>query len=138
MELCKECLDSEWVSSAGKFVDKFEDLVAKYVGCKFAIACTNGTSALHLALKIMNVEKNCEVLLPSLNFVASANAVKYCGATPHFVDSYKKTLGIKYLSIYLLLGNASFPTKVIASDYPILFITFLIPAENYLSRLRLF
>ena len=59
----KECLDSEWVSSAGKFVNKFEDLVAEYVGCKFAIACTNGTSALQLSLRLLGVKSGTEVIV---------------------------------------------------------------------------
>ena len=82
----KECLDSEWVSSAGKFVNKFEDLVAEYVGCKFAIACTNGTSALQLSLRLLGVKSGTEVIVPSLTFIAPVNAIKYNNAFPIFMD----------------------------------------------------
>lgn len=100
----KECLDSTFVSSVGKFVDRFEDDLAKFTGAKHAVAVVNGTAALHIALKLAGVEKNDEVLVPALSFVATANAVSYCGATPHFVDSEMSTLGVdanklrKYLS----------------------------------------
>jgi len=90
----KECLDSTFVSSVGKFVDRFEaDLVA-YTGAKHAVAVVNGTAALHIALKLAGVQANDEVLVPALTFVATANAVAYCGAIPHFVDSEAQTLGI--------------------------------------------
>ena len=90
----KECLDSTFVSSVGKFVDRFEDDLARYTGAKHAIAVVNGTAALHIALKLAGVLQGDEVLIPTLTFVATANAVKYCGADPHFVDSDEKTLGI--------------------------------------------
>ncbi len=100
----KECLDSTFVSSVGKFVDRFEDDLAKFTGAKHAVAVVNGTAALHIALKLAGVLQNDEVLVPALSFVATANAVSYCGATPHFVDSEMSTLGVdanklrKYLS----------------------------------------
>ena len=94
VRLLRNCIKSGYVSSVGPQVKIFEKKLEKLTKAKHAVACINGTSALHLALKIMKVDENCEVLLPSLNFIASANAIKYCGATPHFVDSYKKTLGI--------------------------------------------
>ena len=90
----KECLDSTYVSSVGKFVDKFESDLAIYTGAKFAITVTNGTAALHIALLLAGVEPKDEVLIPALTFVATANAVTYCNATPHFVDSEEKTLGV--------------------------------------------
>lgn len=90
----KECLDSSYVSSVGKFVDRFERELADYVGSKRAVAVVNGTAALHIALKLAGVGPNDEVLVPALTFVATANAVTYCGAVPHFVDSEEKTLGI--------------------------------------------
>ena len=90
----KECLDTGWVSSVGKFVDRFEaDLVA-YTGAKYAVAVVNGTAALHVCLKLVGVEQGDEVLVPTLTFIATANAVSYCGAIPHFVDSDKTTLGL--------------------------------------------
>jgi aminotransferase in exopolysaccharide biosynthesis len=90
----KECLDSTYVSSVGKFVDRFEaDLVA-YTGAKHAVAVVNGTAALHVALRLAGVQPRDEVLIPALTFVATANAVSYCGATPHIVDSEECTLGL--------------------------------------------
>ncbi len=90
----KECLDSTFVSSVGKFVDRFEADLANYTGAAYAIAVVNGTAALHLALRLAGVDQNDEVLTPALSFVATANAISYCGATPHFVDSEERTLGV--------------------------------------------
>jgi len=90
----KECLDSTFVSSVGKFVDRFEHDLAQYTGAKYVVATVNGTAALHIALKLAGVIQNDEVLIPALTFVATANAVAYCNAVPHFVDSEESTLGI--------------------------------------------
>ena len=90
----KECLDTGWVSSVGKFVDRFEQQLADYTGVKHAIAVVNGTAALHVCLKLVGVEPGDEVLAPTLTFIATANAVSYCGAIPHFVDSTETTLGL--------------------------------------------
>lgn len=90
----KDCLDSTFVSSVGKYVDRFETELADYTGVKRAVAVVNGTAALHIALKIVGVLENDEVLIPSLTFVATANAVTYCNAIPHFVDSEERTLGL--------------------------------------------
>jgi perosamine synthetase len=90
----KECLDSTFVSSVGKFVDQFEEELAAYTGAKFAISVVNGTAALQIALKLAGVQANDEVLVPALTFVATVNAVTYCNAIPHFVDSEEGTLGI--------------------------------------------
>jgi aminotransferase in exopolysaccharide biosynthesis len=90
----KECLDSTFVSSVGRFVDRFEVELAAFTGAKHAIAVVNGTAALHIALKLAGVRAGDEVLIPALTFVATANAVTYCGATPHFVDSETRTLGV--------------------------------------------
>jgi perosamine synthetase len=90
----KECLDTGWVSSAGKFVDRFEMQLAEYTGAKRAVAVVNGTAALHMSLLLIGVRPDDEVLVPALTFVATANAVTYCGAIPHFVDSELKTLGM--------------------------------------------
>lgn len=99
----KECLDSTFVSSVGKFVDDFEANLAAYTGSKHAIAVVNGTAALHIALLLAGVSQHDEVLVPALTFVATANAVRYCGATPHFVDSEERTLGmaVEPLRVYL-------------------------------------
>jgi perosamine synthetase len=90
----KECLDSTFVSSVGKFVDRFEADLAEYTGAKHVVAVVNGTAALHIALKLAGVKAGDEVLIPALTFVATANAVTYCGAAPHFVDSEQRTLGV--------------------------------------------
>jgi len=99
----KECIDSGWVSYLGKFVDQFEKALEEFTGVKKAVALVNGTAALHISLKMAEVECGDEVLVPALTFVATANAVKYCGGTPHFVDSEEKTLGIdpEKLALYL-------------------------------------
>jgi perosamine synthetase len=90
----KECLDSTYVSSVGKFVDRFESELAAFSGASYAVAMVNGSSALHIALQLAGVKSGDEVLIPALTFVATANAVSYCGATPHFVDSEEGTLGV--------------------------------------------
>jgi aminotransferase in exopolysaccharide biosynthesis len=90
----KECLDSTFVSSVGKFVDRFEMELAGATGARHAVAVVNGTAALHIALKLAGVQAGDEVLVPALTFVATANAVTYCGAIPHFVDCEERTLGI--------------------------------------------
>lgn len=90
----KECLDTTFVSSVGKFVDRFEKDLADYTGAAHAVAVVNGTAALHIALKLAGVHPGDEVLVPALTFVATANAVSHCGAVPHFVDSEERTLGM--------------------------------------------
>ena len=82
----KECLDTGWVSSAGKFVDRFEQDVARFTGAKFAIACASGTAALHVALRIVGVRQGDEVIVPTVTFIASVNAVRYVDAQPVFMD----------------------------------------------------
>ena len=82
----RECLDSGWVSSAGPFVERFEEAVASYLGAPSAVATVNGTAALHVGLLLAGVGPGDEVLMPTLTFIASANAVRYVGATPVFVD----------------------------------------------------
>ena len=89
-----ECIDSTFVSSVGKFVDKFEEEVAKYTGAKKAVVCVNGTNALHLALLLAGVERDNEVLTQALTFIATANAISYSGALPVFIDVDKDTLGL--------------------------------------------
>jgi perosamine synthetase len=90
----KECLDTGWVSSVGKFVDRFEEDLAAYTGVKRSIAVVNGTAALHICLLLAGVKAGDEVLIPALTFIATANAVSYCGAIPHFIDSEECTLGV--------------------------------------------
>jgi perosamine synthetase len=90
----EECIRSTFVSSVGKFVDRFEDMLATYTGAKRAIAVVNGTAALHTCFKLAGVEQGDEVISPALTFIATTNAIAYCGASPHFVDSSFVTLGM--------------------------------------------
>jgi aminotransferase in exopolysaccharide biosynthesis len=90
----KECLDSTFVSSVGRFVDRFEADLAAFTGAKHAVAMVNGTAALHIALRLAGVQPNDEVLIPALTFVATANAVSYCDAMPHLADSAESDLGL--------------------------------------------
>ncbi len=83
----KECLDGEWVSSAGPFVDRFEKEFAQYVGARHAVACASGTAALHVSLLLAGVQPGDEVLVPTLTFIASVNVIRYCGAHPVFFDA---------------------------------------------------
>lgn len=86
-----DCLDSTWISSHGKYIDRFEAAFAEFCGVKHALSCCNGTVALHLALLALDVGPGDEVMLPTLTYVATANAVTYCGARPVFVDSEPET-----------------------------------------------
>lgn len=95
----KECLDSTYVSSVGKFVDQFESSLAAYTGAKYVISTVNGTAALQIALKLAGVKSGEEVLLPALTFIATANAISYLGSIPHFVDSEETTLGIDVVKL---------------------------------------
>src|SRR2546426_423014 len=86
-----ECLDSSWISSRGKFIDEFEKTFAEYIGVKEAVTVSNGTAALHLALLALNIKNGDEVIVPSLTYISSVNAIKYVGATPVFIDSRQDT-----------------------------------------------
>ena len=83
----QECLDTNYVSSVGPFVERFENEFAAVVGSRFAVACASGTAAIHLALRVLDIGPGDEVLVPSLTFVASVNPIAYVGATPVLVDS---------------------------------------------------
>jgi aminotransferase in exopolysaccharide biosynthesis len=98
-------IDSTFVSSVGEFVDRFENAIAEYTGSKYAIATNNGTSALHIALKLSGVEDNSEVITQPLTFVATCNAIRYCNAEPIFVDVDKKNLGLSSRSLELFLQD---------------------------------
>jgi aminotransferase in exopolysaccharide biosynthesis len=90
----EECIDSTFVSSVGKFVDRFEEMVTDFTGTSKAVVCVNGTNALHLALQLSNVKPDDEVITQPLTFIATANAISYCGASPVFVDVDRDTLGL--------------------------------------------
>ncbi len=93
-QLLKDCLDSGYVSSVGEYVDHFEQQLAQYLGAEHVVAVVNGTAALHVSLLLAGVKPGDEVIVPTLTFVATANAVSYCGAIPHFADSEQSTLGL--------------------------------------------
>lgn len=104
----KDCIDSTFVSSVGAYVDRFEIDLAKKVGSKHAIAVVNGTAALHVGLLLSGVKEGDEVLVPALTFVATGNAVRYCSAIPHFVDSCEDTLGINVDKLRVYLSKNTF------------------------------
>ena len=89
-----ECIDTTYVSSVGKFVDRFEDDMAQYTGAKKAVVCVSGTNALHMAMMLIGVERDDEVLTQSLTFIATCNAISYIGAHPVFIDVDKSTMGL--------------------------------------------
>ena len=93
-EYVKECFDTGWVSSAGKWVSKFETKIADFTGAKYAIAVSNGTVALRLALHLVGVRSGDEVIMPPLSFVATANSISHLGGSPHFVDIESDSLGL--------------------------------------------
>ncbi|HBU12169.1 MAG TPA: aminotransferase DegT [Clostridiales bacterium] len=86
-----DCLDTTWISSNGKYIGEFESRFAAYIGTREAVACCNGTVALHLALLALGIKEGDEVIVPSFTYIATANAVRYCGATPVFADSLADT-----------------------------------------------
>ena len=100
-----ECIDSTFVSSAGEFVDRFENMVAEFTGSKYAVATVNGTSALHIVLKLVSVDEQSEVITQPLTFVATCNAISYCNAKPIFVDVDKDTLGMSPESLESFLKD---------------------------------
>ena len=89
-----DCIDSTFVSSVGKYVDNFEKQMAEYTGAKYAVACVNGTAALHMAMIVADVKKNDIVITQPLSFIATCNAISYIGASPVFVDVDIDTMGL--------------------------------------------
>ncbi len=89
-----DCIDTTWISSKGKYVNEFENKFSEYIGSSHALSCCNGTVALHLPLLAMGIKPGDEVIVPSFTYIATANAVKYCGATPVFVDCLPDTWNI--------------------------------------------
>lgn len=114
----EDCIETSYVSSVGKFVDQFELEIAKFTGAKKAVACVNGTSALHLALKLVGVGKDDEVITQPLTFIATANAIKYCEANPVFVDVDIDTLGLSPMVLKRwLLENITFKKEIEHSSF---------------------
>ena len=95
----KDCLDSGWVSSAGEWVSRFEEQICQVTNAKYAIAVTNGTVALRLALHLVGVRAGEEVIMPPISFIATANSAAHIGALPHFVDIEENTLGLSANSL---------------------------------------
>lgn len=89
-----ECIDSTFVSSVGKFVDRFEEMMVEYTGTQKAVVCVNGTNALHMAMLLVGVERDDEVITQALTFIATCNAISYIGAHPVFIDVDKDTMGL--------------------------------------------
>lgn len=89
-----ECIDTTFVSSVGKFVDRFEEMIAEYTGARKAVVCVSGTNALHMAMMLVGVERDDEVLTQALTFIATCNAISYIGAHPVFIDVDKDTMGL--------------------------------------------
>lgn len=106
-----DCIDSTFVSSVGKYVDRFEQLMAEYTGAKYAIATVNGTAALHIALELVGVGQGDEVITQPLSFIATCNAISYCGAKPIFVDVDLDTLGMSPISLKIFLSENATKTS---------------------------
>ena len=103
----QECIDTTYVSSVGKFVDRFEEEVAKYTGAAAAVVCVSGTNALHMAMMLVGVKRDDEVLTQALTFIATCNAISYIGAHPVFIDVDRDTMGLSPKAVKEWLeGNA--------------------------------
>lgn len=98
-----DAIDSTFVSSVGKYVNRFEEMMTEITGAKYAVAVVNGTAALHIALKLVNVKQNEEVICQPLSFIATTNAISYEKAIPHFVDVDKETLGLSPTALKIRL-----------------------------------
>lgn len=108
-----ECIDSTFVSSVGKFVDRFEEMMVDYTGTRKAVVCVNGTNALHMAFMLVGIERNDEVLTQALTFVATCNAISYIGAHPVFIDVDKDTMGLSPNAMeFWLKENAEIKNKI--------------------------
>ena len=128
----KECLDSNYVSSVGEFVEQFELSLAHYTGAKYVISVVNGTAALQIALKLAGVNSGDEVLLPALTFVATANAISHLGAIPHFVDSEESTLGIDVVKLReYLSANTEEQSGLRINKYTKRIIRALVPMHTF-------
>lgn len=108
-----DCIESTFVSSVGKYVDRFEQMMADYTGAKYAVATVNGTAALHVALKLVGVSQGDEVITQPLSFVATCNAISYCGAKPVFVDVDRDTLGMSPDSLRSFLSAHTTQTSTV-------------------------
>ena len=100
-----ECIDTNYVSSVGKFVDQFENMISEFTGSQYAVATVNGTAALHLSLLLSGVNAGDEVITQAITFVATANTIAYCVAHPVFLDSDRETLGLSPDSLKAFLNK---------------------------------
>ena len=136
-----ECIDTGWVSSAGSFVDRFESDLSSFTGLH-AVATVNGTAALHTCFLLSGIQPDDEVLVPTLTFVATANAVAYCGAHPHFIDSEEDTLGpdpeklAGYLETILTPGGNAWHNRHTGRPVRVLVVTHIFGHPPKLDRLR--
>jgi perosamine synthetase len=127
-----QCIDTTFVSSVGKFVDKLEKKISKYTGAKYAIATTNGTSALHISLLLAGVEQDDEVITQPLNFVASCNAINYCKAKPLFIDVDKDTMGLSPSALkFFLEKNTTIKNKKCINKKTKKIIKACVPMHSY-------
>ncbi len=127
-----ECIDTNFVSSVGKRVDEFEEKIASFTGSKYAIATVNGTSALHIALKLLGVKEKTEVITQSLTFVATCNSISYLNAVPIFVDVDRDTMGMSPSALELFLKeNATFRKGVLFNKKSDRKISACLPMHTY-------
>ena len=127
-----ECIDSTFVSTTGKFVDDFEKKIAKYTGTKYAVATSNGTSALHISLILADTDKDSEVITQPLTFVATCNAISYCNANPIFIDVDKNTMGLSPKSLKsFLIKNTTVKNKQCINNKTNKIIKACVPMHSY-------
>ena len=127
-----ECIESTFVSSVGKFVDQFEKNIATYTGAKYAIATSNGTSALHISLILAGIDSKSEVITQPLTFVATCNAISYCNANPIFIDVDKNTMGLSPKSLKsFLIKNTTVKNKQCINNKTNKIIKACVPMHSY-------
>lgn len=123
-----QAMNSGWISSQGEFIQRFEDNFAKFLDVKYAVAVNNGTSACHLALLSSGIRKNDEVIIPDITYIATANAVKYCGAKPVIVDVNKKSWNIDEKLLEKCIGpktRAIFAVHLLGNPANIEFLSYI-------------
>ena len=101
----KDCLDTGWISTVGTYVTRFEEVIASYIGTKYAVATVNGTSALHVSLIASGVQPDDEVIVPALTFISSVNVIRYCNAYPVFMDCNEYFLCIDVQKVIDFIRN---------------------------------
>ena len=111
IKYAKSCINSNYVSNISNFVEKFSNSLKKFTKSKYVIPLSSGTAALHIALKTLGIDHKHEVLIPSFTFIATANAVKYCNANPHFVEIEEKSFGIDFDKLDKYLQSSKFKKK---------------------------